>query len=59
VSGNTVSVPIDVLQRALRRARHEFVRLAVLTDEDPGDGFETWPEFERLAEYLDEGPGAA
>ena len=53
MSGNTVSVPIDVLQRALRRARHEFVRLAVLTDEDPGDGFETWPEFERLAEYLD------
>jgi hypothetical protein len=51
-----VTVPRDVLERALRKARIEYVRLAQLTGEDPGEEWETWAEFERLAEYLDGGP---
>jgi hypothetical protein len=49
----TVAVPVDVLERALRKARIEYVRLAQLQGTDPGEEWETWAEFERLAEYLD------
>jgi trimethylamine:corrinoid methyltransferase-like protein len=48
-----VSIPRDVLERALRKARIEYVRLAQLQGTDPGEEWETWAEFQRLAEYLD------
>jgi hypothetical protein len=50
-----VSIPVDVLELALRKARIEYVRLAQLQGTDPGEEWETWAEFEQLAEYLDEG----
>ena len=53
IDQHTVAVPADVLEAALRKARIEYVRLAQLQGTDPGEEWETWPEFEQLAEYLD------
>jgi hypothetical protein len=39
-----VSIPVDVLELALRKARIEYVRLAQLQGTDPGEEWETWAE---------------
>ena len=51
--GTSVTVPRDVLERALRKARIEYVRLAQLQGTDAGEEWECWREFENLAEYVD------
>jgi len=48
---NMVSVPRDVLVRALMKARTEYVNVAESQGTDPGPEDECWVEFERLAEY--------
>ena len=39
----TVAVPADVLERALRKARIEYVRLAQLRGTDPGEEWRPGP----------------
>jgi hypothetical protein len=56
MDAGTVEIPREVLASALRKARIEYVRLAQLQGTDPGEEWETWAEFERLAEYLDAQP---
>jgi len=48
----TVSVPREVLIRALAKARLLYVGVAVEQGSDPGPDDECWAEFERLAEYV-------
>jgi hypothetical protein len=51
-----VRVPLDVLERALRKARIEYVRLAQLQGTDPGEEGESWAEFELNVEPHEGGP---
>lgn len=44
----TVTIPRDVVERALWKAKIEYDRGQVYVAED-----ENWAEFERLAEYLE------
>lgn len=46
-----VPVPADVINRAVRKARREYVRVAEEAGHDPGPADECWAEFEALAHY--------
>jgi hypothetical protein len=48
-----VVVPRAVLNRALRKARVEYVRVNEAQGSDPGPERECWAEFERLADYVE------
>ena len=48
----TVSVPRDVLIRALTKARTLYVGIAEENGQDAGPDDECWAEFEALAEYV-------
>lgn len=52
LSTKTVSVPRDVLIRALTKARLLYIATAAEAGHDPGPEDECWAEFERLAEYV-------
>lgn len=47
-----VSIPAHVVERALRKARVEYVRAAEDLGRHPGNEGECWVEFELLADYL-------
>ena len=47
-----VSVPREVVLRALHKARIEYVRGAEQDGQDPGPDDECWAEFEALASYV-------
>jgi hypothetical protein len=47
----TVTIPVYVVQRALAKARAEYVRVAEAQGTDPGPADECWREFETLAEF--------
>ncbi len=49
----SVSVPEDVLIRALAKARLLYEEATSAAGQDPGPEDECWAEFENLAEFLD------
>jgi hypothetical protein len=49
-----VSIPRSVVERALWKARIEYVNVANAQGSDPGPPSECWAEFERLADALNE-----
>lgn len=48
----TVTIPREVLIRALTKARLLYIALAEENGHDPGPDDECWVEFEALAEYV-------
>lgn len=55
LSSAYVLIPRDVVVRALRKARSEYVRVAEEQGTDPGPEDECWVEFEYLAEVMRQG----
>lgn len=49
----------ETIERALTKARTEYVRAAEAQGDDPGPTTESWAEFEALAEALQEAPEPA
>lgn len=51
--GELVTIPREVLERALTKARMLYIAIAAEDGEDAGPEDECWAEFEALQDYLD------
>jgi hypothetical protein len=52
--GTDITLPRDVVLRALQKARSEYVRVAEEAGFDPGPSDECWVEFEALADAVED-----